>query len=74
MGCPVRSSMEVVELGYSSLGRRVVIDKNAYESDGIIVSLQAEAPQCFPGNPRKRSLQNDDRRTWQAGGGPGGPQ
>ena len=27
MGCPILSSMEVVELGYSSLGRRVVLTK-----------------------------------------------
>ena len=32
MGCPIRSSMEVVELGYSELGRRVVIDKNAAQA------------------------------------------
>lgn len=49
MGCPVRSSMEVVELGYSSLGRRVVIDKNAYESDGIIVSCRLKPHNAFRG-------------------------
>ena len=49
MGCPIRSSMEVVELGYSSLGRRVVIDKNAYESDGIIVSCRLKPHNAFRG-------------------------
>ena len=33
MGCEIRSSMEVVELGYSERGRKVVLDKNAYEAD-----------------------------------------
>ena len=41
--------MEVVELGYSSLGRRVVIDKNAYESDGIIVSCRLKPHNAFRG-------------------------
>ena len=27
MGCPIRSSMEVVELGYSERGKRVVLEK-----------------------------------------------
>lgn len=49
MGCPIRSSMEVVELGYSSLGRRVVLDKNAYESDGIIVSCRLKPHNAFRG-------------------------
>ncbi|MEY8352303.1 lactate racemase domain-containing protein [Lachnospiraceae bacterium 54-53] len=49
MGCPIRSSMEVVELGYSSLGRRVVIDKNAYESDGIILSCRLKPHNAFRG-------------------------
>lgn len=49
MGCEIRSSMEVVELGYSSLGRRVVLDKNAYESDGIIVSCRLKPHNAFRG-------------------------
>ncbi len=49
MGCPIRSSMEVVELGYSSLGRRVVMDKNAYESDGIIISCRLKPHNAFRG-------------------------
>ena len=37
MGCPVLSSMEVVQLGTIANGAPVYFDKNAYESDGIIV-------------------------------------
>lgn len=49
MGCPVKSSMEVVELGYSELGRRVVMDKNAYEADGIIISCRLKPHNAFRG-------------------------
>lgn len=37
LGCPVRSSMEVVNLGTTELGFPVLIDKNAYEADHIVV-------------------------------------
>ena len=49
MGCPIKSSMEVVELGQSSRGKRVVLDKNAYESDGIIVSCRLKPHNAFRG-------------------------
>lgn len=49
MGCPIRASMEIVELGYSELGRRVVIDKYAFESDGIIVSCRLKPHNAFRG-------------------------
>lgn len=49
MGCPVKSSMEVAELGYSELGRRVVIDRHAVESDGIIVSCRIKPHNAFRG-------------------------
>ena len=49
MGCPIKSSMEVVELGYSERGRRVVLDKNAYEADGIIVSCRLKPHNAFRG-------------------------
>ncbi len=49
MGCPIKSSMEVVELGYSSLGKRVVLDRNAYEADGIIVSCRLKPHNAFRG-------------------------
>ena len=34
MGCPIRSSMETVLLGYSEYGKPVYQDKNAHEADG----------------------------------------
>lgn len=50
MGCPIRSSMEVVELGYSERGKRVVLDKNAYEADGIIISCRLKPHNAFRGS------------------------
>lgn len=50
MGCPVKSSMEVVELGYSERNRRVVMDKNAYEADGVIVSCRLKPHNAFRGS------------------------
>ncbi len=49
MGCPIKSSMEVVELGYSKRNRLVAIDKNAYEADGIIVSCRLKPHNAFRG-------------------------
>ncbi len=49
MGCPIKSSMEVVELGISELGRPVYMDRNAYESDGIIVSCRLKPHNAFRG-------------------------
>ena len=37
MGCPIKSSMETVELGTTENGAPVYFDKTAYESDGVIV-------------------------------------
>ncbi|MFW5805554.1 MAG: hypothetical protein ACOCVX_03405 [Bacteroidales bacterium] len=37
MGCPVKSSMEVVELNNDGIEARVFMDKYAYQSDGIIL-------------------------------------
>jgi hypothetical protein len=37
MGCPVRSSMEVVELENQGLENRVFMDRFAWEADGIIL-------------------------------------
>lgn len=42
MGCPIKSSMEVVELGYSSLGKRVVLDRNAYDETAMIEAILPE--------------------------------
>lgn len=47
MGCEIRSSMEVVELGISDSGQHVYLDRNAYESDGIIVSCRLKPHNAF---------------------------
>lgn len=49
MGCPIRSSMDVVRLGVSELGRPVMIDRNAYEADGIILSCRIKPHNAFQG-------------------------
>ena len=49
MGCPIRSSMETVYLGMSDSGRPVYMDKNACESDGIIVSCRLKPHNAFRG-------------------------
>ncbi|AEP00940.1 lactate racemase domain-containing protein [Heyndrickxia coagulans] len=36
-GCEIRSSMDAVEVGVTSAGIPVYVDKNAYNADGIIV-------------------------------------
>ena len=49
MGCEIRSSMDVVHLGLSDTGQNVYIDRNAYESDGIIVSCRLKPHNAFRG-------------------------
>lgn len=49
MGCEIRSSMEVVELGVSDTGMKVYVDRNAYESDGIILSCRLKPHNAFRG-------------------------
>lgn len=49
MGCEIRSSMEVVELGRSETGIPVYFDKNAYEADGVILSCRIKPHNAFRG-------------------------
>ena len=49
MGCEIRSSMEAVELGVSDTGLPVYLDKNAYHSDGIIISCRLKPHNAFRG-------------------------
>ncbi|MDO4268350.1 MAG: lactate racemase domain-containing protein [Eubacteriales bacterium] len=49
MGCPILSSMEVVELGCSERGKMVYLDKNAYNADGIIISCRLKPHNAFRG-------------------------
>ncbi|MGL5434795.1 MAG: lactate racemase domain-containing protein [Lachnospiraceae bacterium] len=50
MGCPVKATMEVVELGYSERDRRVAIDRYAYQADGIIISCRLKPHNAFRGD------------------------
>ena len=47
MGCPIRSSMEVVHLTDLEDGRPVYIDKNAYEADGIVIINRIKSHTSF---------------------------
>ncbi|GMA99949.1 lactate racemase domain-containing protein [Pelosinus sp. IPA-1] len=49
MGCPIKSCMDTVMLGYSELGKPVYLDKIAYQSDGIIVSCRLKLHNAFRG-------------------------
>ena len=49
MGCEIRSSMETVLLGTSELGKPVYMDRNAYESDGVILSCRLKPHNAFRG-------------------------
>jgi hypothetical protein len=49
VGCPIVSSMEVVELTRLPNGMPVYIDKNAYQADGIIVINRIKPHTAFRG-------------------------
>ena len=49
MKCPIISSMEVVEVGRLENGLAVLIDKEAYEADGIIVVNRVKPHTAFRG-------------------------
>ncbi|MDR3565771.1 MAG: lactate racemase domain-containing protein [Negativicutes bacterium] len=49
LGCPIRSSMEVVELGHLDNGLSVLIDRNAYEADGIVILNRVKPHTAFRG-------------------------
>ncbi len=49
VGCPVVSSMEVVEVGRLPSGLAVLIDKKAYEADGIVVINRVKSHTAFHG-------------------------
>jgi hypothetical protein len=48
-GCPIISCMDVVELGVLDNGLAVLMDKQAYEADGIIVINRIKAHNAFSG-------------------------
>ncbi len=49
VGCPVRSSMEVVEVGKIDNGLAVHMDKFAYEADGIVVINRVKPHTAYRG-------------------------
>lgn len=49
MGCPIRSSMEVVKVGKNAEGTDVYIDRYAYEADGIILNCRIKPHTSFRG-------------------------
>ena len=49
VGCPIRSSMDVVEVGKLESGLAVLIDKQAYEADGIVVINRVKPHTAFRG-------------------------
>lgn len=48
-GCPIRSCMDVVEVGHLANGLPVYIDKNAYHADGIVVMNRIKPHTAFRG-------------------------
>ncbi len=49
VGCPIVSSMEVVEVGKLDNGLAALIDKNAFAADGIIVINRVKPHTCYRG-------------------------
>lgn len=49
LGCPILSSMDVVELGRLDNGLPVLLDRNAYEADGIVVLNRVKPHTAFRG-------------------------
>ena len=49
VGCPIVSSMDVVELGQLPNGLPVLMDKHAYEADGIIVLNRIKPHTAYRG-------------------------
>lgn len=49
VGCEIRASMDVVELGWPMPGIRVVEDRNAYEADWVVVVNRAKPHTRFDG-------------------------
>ena len=50
VGCPIRSSMETVELPGEGLGHRLFMDRIAYESDGVILINRIKPHTDFHGS------------------------
>jgi hypothetical protein len=49
-GCPIISDMDVVEVGVLENGLAVLVDKHAYQADGIVVINRIKAHNAFSGS------------------------
>jgi hypothetical protein len=49
VGMPIISGMDTAELGTTASGLPVLIDKNAFEADGIIITNRIKPHVCFRG-------------------------
>ncbi|MCI9655218.1 MAG: DUF2088 domain-containing protein [Lawsonibacter sp.] len=49
MDCPIRATMEVVQVGETEEGMPVFVDRYAYEADGIILCGRVKAHTAFRG-------------------------
>jgi len=49
IGCPIKSSMEVVQVGVTEGGLPVFVDKYAYQADGIILCGRVKPHTAFRG-------------------------
>lgn len=47
VGAPIRSSMDVVQVGTADNGLPVYIDRNAYQADGIVIINRIKPHVCF---------------------------
>ncbi len=50
MGCPVKSSIEVVSLGHTEEGIEAFMDRNAWSSDGVMLVGRVKPHTDFAGN------------------------
>ena len=62
MGCPVLSSLDVVSLGSTSDGIEAFMDKNAFDSDGVMLIGRVKW-HGLRRQDRKRPIQDDGHRT-----------
>ena len=49
LGCPVRATMEAVEIGATASGVKVYMDRNAYEADAVVVVNRIKPHTAFRG-------------------------
>ena len=49
VGCPVRATMEAVQIGKTSSGVAVFMDRNAYEADSVVIVNRVKPHSAFRG-------------------------